>query len=328
MISGVGRPYSTDQHQISTNAITHGTNDLLCRKRPTMKRTASIRNWVALSTSIAVLLSSCGEVAEQNETTGDTTDQQEVGAKLPALQLVDLEAANVLPVLFPNGTYVAKDQTTNWMPEGEAAKNMFPKDGLGNSTMVLQTLSVAGSTPRKVMVMNTYTLDKNGARLTCHACAPMMGMAVFSSEAGGSWRLTAWNPAMGEYGANGKPYDRKLTRIGKENFALQISGGFSAQGQSLANAWFYGLDNAQLIWEALTLQSNEFIIDGKILYENLNTSISFLPSEAEYFDARTTTKGHRIDQVGKTRIPVNESMIYRYDAIKGNYREANDDGGS
>ena len=323
LISGVEKRYSTDQISDPTKAKLHRTANILKCKRPSMKRSRSFRNWLSLSTAFVVLLSSCGGVTEHNETTTDTTIQPDKAVELPTLQLKDPDPANVLPALFPKGTYDATDQTIIWMPEGEAAKNMFPKDGQGNSTMVLQTLSVTGNTPKKVMVLNTYTLDKNGDRLTCHACAPMMGRAVFSREADGSWILTAWNPAMGEYGANGKPYDRTLIQIGNEKYALQVSGGFSAQGQSLANAWFYGLDNAQLIWEVQTLQSNEFIIDGRILLEKLNTTISFLPSDAAYFDAKTTTKGHRIDQVGKTRIPVNETMLYRYDASKGTYLEMN-----
>jgi len=86
-----------------------------------MKRSRSFRNWLSLSTAFVVLLSSCGGVTEHNETTTDTTIQPDKAVELFTLQLKDPDPVNVLPALFPKGTYDATDQTIIWMPEGEAA---------------------------------------------------------------------------------------------------------------------------------------------------------------------------------------------------------------
>ena len=80
-------------------------------------------------------------------------------------------------------------------------------------------------------VLVTYALPED-KEFDCHACAPAIGMAVFSRK-GADWTMTASNEAVTEAGAWGKPERHiQLVRIGPRHHGVAITNHDSHFGES------------------------------------------------------------------------------------------------
>jgi hypothetical protein len=71
-------------------------------------------------------------------------------------------------------------------------------------------------------VLVTYAVPQRDEKYYCHACAPTLGMAVFTKK-GSTWILTSSNRAVTDAGGFGKPPENvELVEIGKNRYAIQI----------------------------------------------------------------------------------------------------------
>ena len=117
----------------------------------------------------------------------------------------------------------------NYDPVRKVSITTLPKDvtslpGPGNEQVTVRTLfsSVIDNSDAPSFVLLTYAVPSRDETYYCHACAPVLGMAVFSKE-GRQWKMEASNRAVAFAGAFGKPPgDIQLVHIGPRPQAIRI----------------------------------------------------------------------------------------------------------
>ena len=111
----------------------------------------------------------------------------------------------------------------------EVSITTLPKDitslpGPGDEQVTIRMLfsSVIGDSDAHSFVLLTYAVPSRDETYYCHACAPVIGMAIFSKE-GLQWKMEASNRAVALAGAFGKPpRDIRLVHIGPRQRAIRI----------------------------------------------------------------------------------------------------------
>jgi len=85
--------------------------------------------------------------------------------------------------------------------------------------------------------MLTYAIPAGAPIFDCHACAPVIGVAVFAKK-NGSWAaesaLNAFNP-LGNWGG---PPNAEIVRIGPDRAAFQLTPGGTNQGETFSLVMF------------------------------------------------------------------------------------------
>jgi len=90
-----------------------------------------------------------------------------------------------------------------------------------------------GEAGTQKLVVVTYAVPKKGG-FGCHACAPTIGMAVFTND-GMKWAIEASNKAVTESGGWGEPpTDIQLVEIGHNHHGVQIKDVGGGQGETTA----------------------------------------------------------------------------------------------
>ncbi|MGC1416699.1 MAG: hypothetical protein WA817_15545 [Candidatus Acidiferrum sp.] len=128
----------------------------------------------------------------------------------------------------------------NFDPEKNASVTSIPRDktslpGPGDVQMTVKTLfsSLAGNPGQRGFVLLTYAVPSREG-YDCHACAPVIGMAVFSEE-GSKWNMDATNRSVCVSGAFGNPpNDIELVQIGRRQLAAKIVDVGGGQGETTA----------------------------------------------------------------------------------------------
>lgn len=259
---------------------------------------------------IAALLMglSCGT----SETPGtpaaaDGPDPATPTVPLPNLELAKLNDKVVLEALFPAASFTAVGNTYTWAPDPQLG---LPMDAQGRTTTVLLSFLVGRG--MKAMVFESFAPDTNGKRPTCHACAPMLSVAVFKGPTTGPWRLTAWAPALARHGQNGKAADVRILTLGRERQAMELSMVFRGAGQGSGRADFYDLEDLSKVLSVDTYSSFDHMAGGELLRQQLETTVSFLPGEKTHFDVELHTQGHRVDMQRNTRTAVDERVLMTF----------------
>jgi len=104
----------------------------------------------------------------------------------------------------------------------------------GEEQMIAKALFHAFSTNagEGVFILVTYAVPADEGGFDCHACAPTIGMAVFSQE-GMQWRLVDSSRAVTISGGWGKPStDVRVVRIGPKRSAVEITDIWTGQGET------------------------------------------------------------------------------------------------
>ena len=230
---------------------------------------------------------------------------------LPDVELTELNDKLVLEALFPQATFVANGPVYSWIPDPEMG---LPLDAHGSTTTGLLTTLVGPDL--KALVFESFAPGADGRRPTCHACAPMLSVAVFKGAKNRPWRLTAWAPAFARHGQNGKAGDLRILTLGKDRQAMELSMTYRAAGQGSGRADIYDLTDLNKVLSVDTYSSFEHMAGGKLLRHELKTTFSFLPSEKSHFDVELHTKGHRVDMQANTRTAVEKRVRMSYDGTK------------
>lgn len=110
-------------------------------------------------------------------------------------------------------------------------KSSFPAPG--NEQMIARPFFHALGTDSgmRVFVLLTYAVPTDERSFDCHACAPTIGMAVFS-RVGPRWALKDCTRAITISGEWGKPPTAQLERIGPNRLAVSIMDVGEGQGET------------------------------------------------------------------------------------------------
>jgi hypothetical protein len=143
-------------------------------------------------------------------------------------------------------------------------------------------------------ILVTYAVPKRDEEYYCHACAPTLGMAVFTKK-GSNWTLTASNRAVTDAGGFGKPPKSvELVEIGTNHRAVQIKdtdeGGETTTVLLILAPWN---DTVNLALERIIGDDNEGMCDPKGLpcYSNHRTVAFSRNPNADYFDLELRLTG-------------------------------------
>jgi hypothetical protein len=176
-------------------------------------------------------------------------------------------------------------------------KSSFPS--AGEEQMTIRSLFSASSTDAGMpyFVLLTYAVPSNDEEYGCHACAPIIGMAVFSLQRS-RWTLEASNRAVTVAGSFGQPpKDVELIQIGTNHPAVKIVDIGGGQGETTAVL--------QLLvpWRGTVNKGLERIlgdndkggcgedVGGLTCYENHRT-VNFIHKEkGEYYDLELKLTG-------------------------------------
>jgi len=176
---------------------------------------------------------------------------------------------------------------------------------------------------------------------TCHPCAPPLDLFVFE-KADGRWKLTVSLKAFGHAGEWGlPPVAADFVRIGPKSWALAISDGTTAMGETAHVIYLYRLDAKgihKIFWSSTLLsysegcgptydnQGNEIPkrlveFDGLEYCVFEETELFILPSTGRLYDLKTVTTD-RVGSEGPDGKPVPEVVkeeYFQFDAGKNKY---------
>ncbi len=192
------------------------------------------------------------------------------------------------------GNYDAKKETSvAWLSK---EKTYAPEVGDEKMTVrtAFSTFKEIGQTESFVLLTDAVPSDDED--YYCHACAPVIGMAVFS-KMGNDWRMESSNKAVNFAGEFGKvPTDIQLLQIGPERYGVKIVDVGKGQGETteviqLLVPW---KNTVILALERIIADDNKGACDhgeGLPCYANYRTLTLHPGRNTEYFDLTLVLKG-------------------------------------
>lgn len=104
-----------------------------------------------------------------------------------------------------------------------------------------------------------YEIGENNKvmRAECHMCAPGLGLATFSKQADGNWKLFNSTPLHASIGSFGNKPDYKFRNLGKDLDVLVITSGYGNQGQYEEGVSYLSVNNVRYMTNVLNFTSAE-----------------------------------------------------------------------
>ena len=189
------------------------------------------------------------------------------------------------------GNYDAKAQTSVVSLPKEKSSLPAP----GEEQMTVRPLFSTFNSGAQSFVLATYAVP-SGDSYDCHACAPIIGMAVFSQK-GLKWTMDASNRAITIAGGWGKPpADIKLVQIGPSQYAVELmdSGGGQGETTKVLDLLIPWNSTVNLGLERIIADDDNGLCDpngGLPCYAN-QRSVTFIRNEkAEFYDLQLELTG-------------------------------------
>jgi hypothetical protein len=169
----------------------------------------------ALLSAVLILASGC-----HKQTSELPSDQSETNGAFDIAQAMKM---------FYGNYDVNKQTSVASLPKG---KSRFPAAGEEQMTVRMLFSAFSGDTGAQRFVIVTYAVPTSDETFDCHACAPIIGMAVFSQK-GLKWTIDASNRAVTFSGEWGKPpADIQLVQIGPNHHAVKVIDVGGGQGET------------------------------------------------------------------------------------------------
>jgi len=203
-----------------------------------------------------------------------------------------INIAHAMKILY--GNYDATKQTSDASLPKE--KSSFPAAGEEQMTVKPLFHAFSGKARAQAFFLVTYAVPANEESYDCHACAPTIGMAVFSQK-GSKWTIDASNRAITFAGEWGKPpTDIQLVQIGPNRQAVRIIDVGQGNGETTAVLDFLIPWNGTVTLglERIVADDDKGLCDadgGLQCYENRRT-VKFIPNnKTEYYDLELKLSG-------------------------------------
>ena len=193
--------------------------------------------------------------------------------------------------------------------------------------------SFLGEPVARSLFLLTYAIPSNDKTYDCHACAPVIGMAVFSQN-GQKWHIDASNRAVTFAGEWGKPpKDIQLVTIGPNHVAAKIvdvgkeTGGETTEVLELCVPW-NGTVNLALQRIIADDDKGGCDPEGVPCYGN-RRQLSFVGrDDTEYYDIELRLSGSDVpldvSASHQRKRQVSGLEVFRFD--NGMYRQVSKDG--
>lgn len=148
------------------------------------------------------------------------------------VQVKNLEPRTVLTTLFESTNY-SSQRGIGWKPRIDDRINFNPSDDgylytRIDTVMYFSDLYSQSPNDRAAVILYTNAWYGNEVS-SCHACAPEMGVAIFT-RLEKSWVLTTFVRDIGQFGGWGEPGEASLFPLGPDQMGLMIESGYTGQG--------------------------------------------------------------------------------------------------
>jgi hypothetical protein len=206
------------------------------------------------------------------------------------------------------GNYDPRTKTSVWQKPTKAALEMISQSAGPLYSQMVGHFPFQQEGSKKVMFV-TASAPRN---FDCHACAPVISVAMFSQDAG-KWKLETVESALTASGAWGKAGDFKLVQMGQEKYALVVISGYTAQGENSETAAFYAQENGKFK-QVLTLDTHRDNGGNcgpgmQPCYDYTSTYELKPGGSGAYYNVIVSTTGTRINNKGKPA-PAKKREIY------------------
>jgi len=202
------------------------------------------------------------------------------------------------------GTYRPELKAALWqgiaVPE-KIQQNDFPKEGL---TKPILSLDFQEGGVSKHMFL-TATLDPNFS--DCHACAPLIGGAIFV-RVGDKWKIEREFPYLMINGAYGNPPELEWKKIGKDRYAFFEKSSDMHQGEEETGVAIWGISDGGKtdflsVYDAADTNKEE----------DVSLDLSMIESNSDIWDAKVVITKKQ----GKSSPKITEQR-YRFEGGKYN----------
>jgi len=178
-----------------------------------------------------------------------------------------------------------------WKPNfAEAQEFNISYDSMCH-TVIEEVLDYRSSGKRySLIVFATYEyVDSTFSTIDCHACAPDISVALFSTINDSAWEFERMKKHLTRFGAWGKFQGADLQKIGDNAYALELTGENGGQGVWEESIILYELDSFGEIFFCKTHEDNSGSGD-KNMYD-WDKKLRFVPGKNTYNDIILTKKG-------------------------------------
>jgi hypothetical protein len=175
-------------------------------------------------------------------------------------------------------------------------------------------------------ILRTYVATSaNGHQPDCHACAPIIGMAVFSYS-DSKWHLDSANPNVTRRGAWAKPPDATLIRIGPHLYGFMLTLLNGGQGYFTTACTLIAAKEktANVVWEGIMSEDNSGDYDPTGQYGSkdrihVTAAYKFNPtnSKSDYYELEMISRGRGYGSSDKL---VSQSWVEVYRFKSGKYQ--------
>lgn len=158
------------------------------------------------------------------------------------------------------------------------------------------------------------------AQYSCHACAPLIGGAVFTQQ-GDRWQLDSETRLVRRMGGYGSAPKGKLTKIGPDRYGVVFEDGDMGQGYTHEAVWVLA-EVGERISEVLSVDSYGGDNEGTCGEDlqpcwKFSSRMAFEPgANPDYFDIKVTTTGTKSDDNGKIG---RANAVKKYAFVNGKY---------
>lgn len=216
-----------------------------------------------------------------------------------------LEKEFVVKRLFDNAEFNSKGEIL-WTPNySEAINNQVSDDNYCHTIMDTIMYYSTSEYDNAVIVFATYYYE-NGVKSSCHACAPMIGVATFERKIDTNWQIKQFQKSLMYSGSWGGMDKVALNKIGNNTYCLSLSGGYGNQGCFDNYTYYYSLkpeDEFRKLFFYYSYSSDEGAMEESQATIK-KTNIRLLPTTDQYYAIELSTKSNRSKQI--------EKAIYNY----------------
>ena len=175
-------------------------------------------------------------------------------------------------------------------------KSSFPAAGEEQMTIRMLFNAFIGSAGAQSFVLVTYAVPTSGQTFDCHACAPTIGMAVFSQK-GLKWTIDSYSRAITSSGEWGKPPTNiELVQIGPNRRAVKVVdiGEQNGETTALLQLLIPWNSTVNLGLERIIADDNEGICDpngGLPCYANHRSATFIRDDHVEFYELELKLTG-------------------------------------
>jgi hypothetical protein len=130
------------------------------------------------------------------------------------------------------GNYDAAKKTSSFRSTKKFDGTFFDKPGKVEARAFL-TAGAMDAGAMKVFVL-TSAVPHGSPEFDCHACAPLIGAAVFAKK-DSAWAVESSNKALDVIGGWGGPPQAEMVRVGPDRAAFELKPGSTFQGETVAS---------------------------------------------------------------------------------------------